>query len=104
MNVGRLDRKVTIQQVARSRDVYGGWTETWSDFAVVWASITWQTAGERLNVARETSTTKGIFYIRYMDGITDDMRIVYGGNWDIIDVVYKDRRRSIEITAEKKDS
>lgn len=103
MNVGRLDRKVTIQRVANTR-VNAGFSENWTDFAVVWASVTWQKAGERLEQARETSTTRAIFYIRYMDGITDDMRLNFqSANWDILDVVYKDRRRSIEITAEKKD-
>ena len=103
MNVGRLDRKVTIEKVVRVRDAYGQVVESWGVFKDVWASVTWQKAGEKLEQGRETATTKAIFYIRYMDGITSDMRLSFQSKkWDILDITYKDRNASIEILAQKK--
>lgn len=103
MNIGRLDRRVTIEKVVKVRDAYGQVSENWGVFKEVWASVTWQRAGEKLEQGRETSATKALFYIRYMEGITSEMRLSFQSKkWNILDVSYKDRNGSIEILAEKK--
>jgi len=78
MDPGKLRHRVTIQQNNPSQDAEGVMTENWVNLATVWASIETLQGRELLAaqaIAAEASTR---IRIRYREGITPAMRILYG--------------------------
>lgn len=84
---GRLDRVITIQQRAQSKDVDGGIVDTWSDFAAnIWAERNNSDGGEKQATRHGgVSADVGVqFTIRYISGVTEQMRVVSDGkNYNI---------------------
>jgi SPP1 family predicted phage head-tail adaptor len=99
MQIGRLDRKITIESVTETRDGVGQPTETWSTFATVWATKK-EMGGKEMMAANQTvAESAAIFTIRYLSGVTPKMRINYGGNiYDILSIAEKGRQNYLEIT------
>jgi len=105
MNIGRLDRVVTIQNFTSTQDSYGQAVQTWADWKTVYGTITFETGNEREEEERRTATTIVKFTFRSLDivGITPDYRISYGGNlYDILDILDYGRSNYTTIKAEKK--
>ncbi len=87
IQAGRLNRIITIQQRAQSRDTEGGIVDTWSDFAAnIWAERN-NSAGSEKPATRQggvSADTTVIFTIRNLPGITEQMRVVSDGkNYNI---------------------
>lgn len=79
--VGRLDRKITIQQPTyatndHNEDVISGWT----DVAEVWANVSQNQGNEQNDADRITYYETTIFTIRYRSGLNVMMRII----WDTV--------------------
>ena len=88
MRSGRLDRKIVIEQKTASLDSYGGQTFAWTTFATVWASVQPLKGRELIASQAAQSEITARFVIRYLPGVTDDMRISYGGKyWNISAVI-----------------
>jgi SPP1 family predicted phage head-tail adaptor len=77
MNIGRLDRRITIQRKTTTRDANGGEVVTWSDWKTVWASKADQGSREFRSAGALYAETTTIFGIRYLAGVTGQDRIVY---------------------------
>lgn len=77
--IGRLDRRIEIQEPAITRDSFGGETVAWVNFATVWAEYTQTAADERFQneANRELATRRARFRIRHRPGIDERMRVVY---------------------------
>ena len=56
MSIGDLRERVTLQAKHRATDGGGGFSESWSDVATVWASLDWSPGGEALH--RERTVVK----------------------------------------------
>ena len=80
MKAGQLRHRITIQQLSTTRDDYGGGVEAWADFATDIPASVQPLSGRELiaaQAAMSTVTTK--FGMRYIQGVTAAMRIVFGG-------------------------
>ncbi len=77
--IAQLRHRITIQSLARTSDGQGGWTEVWTDFKTVWAQVLPKSASQRYFSQKIEQTTTHEITIRWMDGITQEMRIDFEG-------------------------
>jgi SPP1 family predicted phage head-tail adaptor len=75
MDIGRLDRKIYIEDYTDSVNSFGERVKVWATYVQCFASKTKSGGNERLEQGRTTATNKVKFKIRYYSGITEDMRI-----------------------------
>lgn len=81
MKIGKLRHQITIQQNTRSSDGSGGYSYTWSTFATIWGSVSPPNARQRFFADRLEHNITHVVVIRYMSGITSDMRISHDGRY-----------------------
>lgn len=107
VNIGQLDRRISIKRAVVSKDDYGAAVVTWTTFATVWANM------QDALLSRAESVTQGAlkqavnqtrFRFRYLADLDSSMRIEHN------DVVYNivggpaeigDRRMYQEVMAER---
>lgn len=94
MDPGDLNRQITIQQYAATRDTFGGEVQTWANVATVWASKAHRTSREFFAAQKTNAETTDLFIIRYRSGITPKVRVIFDGKtYDIIGANDPDGRR-----------
>lgn len=103
--IGKMDRRITIQNVTESRDSFGGFTQSWATYATRWASIKYTRANENYNAQRKQELYTILFTIRRDSTtklITEKMRIQYEGNiYDIRSITERtDEHRRMYLTIE----
>lgn len=77
MRAGLMDQRITIQKAVMTRDpTFGSEVLTWQTFATVWAAVNDINSVERVNNEIRTITRVTKIQIRYIPGITADMRIL----------------------------
>ena len=102
MRSGKLDRTITIQALTATIDDYGTPTEAWADMATVRAQIVQASTEEYLRGYGETDSLAVIFRIRWLDGVTNDHRVVQDGKpLNIREVKEIGRRRGLELRCEE---
>ncbi|MAA98671.1 MAG: head-tail adaptor protein [Stappia sp.] len=80
MRAGKLDRLITLQGVTHTVDAYGTPVETWADFAPpVRAQVVQSSTDEFLQAYGETDSFAVVFRIRWLAGVTPDLRVSYEG-------------------------
>lgn len=77
-NPGDLRESVTIQQATRTADSAGGFTETWSTFAAVYASVEPLLGRTKWMAEQAMSEVTAKVRIRYLAGVTPGMQLVHG--------------------------
>lgn len=78
MKIGRLDKRITIQSSQETRIPGGKIEEVWTELVTVWASIEPLRGREFFAAAAVNAEETIRIRIRYRQGITSGMRIVYG--------------------------
>jgi len=80
MNAGDLDRLIRIEQKVEDNSFDGAGSETWELFAQAWAQVQdmLPSRGERLADGLNIATRPARVRIRYIEGVTSDMRLVMG--------------------------
>lgn len=102
MRINRLHRKIVIESLTNTTSSYGEYNTTWSTFHTCFAEVSRFGGGEKLESYKTTATNKVRFKIRYFAGITEDMRILYGGEYyDIMEIQELDRE-GLYLTCSKK--
>ncbi len=99
--IGKLDRRITIQSLTQGLGTeYGEPTETWSDWATVWANV-YMGGGREFEAARQiTAEIDTQFQIRYVSGIQETMRISYDGRlYDIYRIQEVGRHERLNLWA-----
>lgn len=79
MNPGLLNKRTTIQKFVPVDDGGGGKTGQWQTVATVWAGIKHLNGREQNKATQVVAEVTTEFKLRYLQGITPDMRIVYQG-------------------------
>lgn len=83
LNAGDLRRRVRIERRGTGTDAIGQPLDTWEEVATVWADIRGQTGMGTITRQQEgipASVERYSIRIRYRDGITAGMRVVYGAH------------------------
>lgn len=102
MRIGRMDRRVSIEQATES-NTKGSVSLSWAELDEVWAAVIEREGAESHDddqvVARRTLT----FRIRYRSDVTEKMRVKYptGGSvtYDIREVRELGRREGLDLVA-----
>ena len=105
MIIGKLDRRIEIQTATDTRNAFGEGVPGWTTTNTVWAAA--EPGGGNEGTEGEKITATGLikFTIRYIAGLDEKMRIIYGGEtYDITNISEPvlERKRVLEITAKKK--
>lgn len=76
---GNLDRRITIEQATKTRGSAGSERLTWSTLIEVWAEKRDVSARELMTSGVQLSEATTAFRIRWREGITPGMRVLYDG-------------------------
>lgn len=75
MNIGSLNRRVTIKKLTDGQDAIGQPVQTWTDVATVWANIKHKNGAETIRADQDVSIVQASIRIRYRTGVTAAMRV-----------------------------
>lgn len=83
MDIGRLDKRITIQRRSNTLDAYGQQVNQWTDIATVWANVKPIGGREKLRSMVVESLLSHTVMVRYSEALmpptlADGWRIVYG--------------------------
>lgn len=78
MRAGSLDKKVEFQSLTKSKNSFKEVVEEWNKFVEAYVSILPLRGKEYFSSKGVKSEVSHKLQMRYMDGITSDMKIVYG--------------------------
>lgn len=76
---GKLRERVTIQQATESRNALGETVLSWATFAERWASVEGVSAREAIELGQADVSVTHRVRMRYVDGMTQNMRLVWRG-------------------------
>jgi SPP1 family predicted phage head-tail adaptor len=95
ITIGELRHRVRLQALALASDGGGGYTESWSDLAEIWARVRPLTGVElTLGEQRQHRVTHEVI-IRYRPGIQPGQRLIYDGRaLYILGIVNADERNA----------
>ncbi len=80
--IGRLDQRITFQDVTLTPDGAGGQEQVWTDLEkvpTVWAQMLPGGGGERFEEQRMSAQHQVTFRIRSRDDLSERMRVVWNG-------------------------
>lgn len=103
MRAGELRQRITIQSKTVVQNSFGEEDITWTDLATVWAAVEPLRGREFLDGRMITAEITTRIRIRKMDGISPEMRVVFGSKiYDVIAVVHvEEREREIHLMCQE---
>lgn len=94
VDIGSLDRRLTIQSYSAALNVYGEETLTWSTLATVYAGIDWVDSAESEDGEQEVTGTMLVATIRHRSDINTKMQVVLDSTtYDITGITEIGRKR-----------
>lgn len=106
MNIGRLDRRITLQSLATDQSTdWNHPTQTWSDLATIWATKAPRRAAEPTEAKQVVALNVVDWYIRHRTDVDAKMRLVDadGDIYDIVSVQEVGRKQGLKLTTELRD-
>jgi SPP1 family predicted phage head-tail adaptor len=99
---GKLRERVTIQQADEARNSLGETTLSWATFTERWASVEGVTAREALGLGQlEISITHRV-RLRYVTGLTQQMRLIWRGRTlEIVSLLEHNNRSEHELICQE---
>jgi len=79
LDPGKLRERVTIQQATETRNRLGEATQSWNAYAEVWASVEGLSGREVLQSGQQQTEVSHRVRMRYVHGMTQNMRILWRG-------------------------
>lgn len=93
MKIGKLRHRVILQRKEITEDELKQQSETWVDFAYIWAAIQPLSGREYFSARQETAQVTTRITIRYLKGVTPDMRVLFNEKvYEILSVINLDER------------
>lgn len=81
MNSGLLRNKLVIEKPTVTKGAMGGSIQSWSTFKTVWGALDFSNSRKVIAAKQVNSEVIGMATIRYVTGITPDMRINHKGTY-----------------------
>ena len=107
MQIGHLDRRITLQTYSTSANSYGELIESYSDYRTVWAKVDFTGGSQSDEFDRITAISKVKFFIRNLDlaDLTEKTRISYDSKLYYIQAINEIEGRDsfLEIITEQRD-
>ena len=103
MRAGKLRHRITIEQNTPTRDALGAEVDSWSSFAVRWAAVEPLGGREFWDARRVNAERRVRFRLRYVVGVTPEMRVSFDGRvFDIQAVIdVEERNRELQLVCEE---
>jgi len=102
IRAGELRERVTVQTPAESRNPLGETVLDWTDFAEVWASVEGASVRESLLFGQQDIAVTHRVVMRYLDGLTAKMRIVWRSRvLEIVSLLEHDNRSRHELICQE---
>ena len=96
MKIGRLRHKIIIEKPTETTSDTGDVIQSWAEFATVWAEVTPLRGREYWASKQITSEITGKIKIRYLNGITQKMRVKFDSRIFNIEAVLNPNEKNIE--------
>ena len=77
MRIGKLNKRVILQSPVETRDDHGGYAESWTDVATVWAAIEPLRGQELYNAQQMNALASVKIRIRPYPGLTPKWRVIW---------------------------
>jgi len=105
MDAGKLRERVTVQQATEARNSLGETVLAWDTFAQRWASVEGVSAREALAYGQNEVTVTHKVKMRFLEGLTQRMRLQWRGRTlDIVSLLEHGNRSEHEaICKERRD-
>ena len=88
MRAGRLDQRVTVEQLVTIGDSWGGTVEAWAPLMSVWAAVEPLVGREYLAAQAAQSEVTARVTMRYRPGITAQDRVIHNGTtYNIVSLI-----------------
>lgn len=101
LSAGQLRNQIKLQAPASGEDALGQPTVGWNDVVTVWANIRHMSGSEAIRAGMEGSTVKASIRIRYREGVTPAMRVLYGSTvYRILAVLPDGGREFVDLVCE----
>lgn len=102
--IGKLDKRIQIQDYTVSKNDSGEDVLSWSTLATVWAGVEYKSGNEDFEADQKVATSQVIFTIRYTT-IKSNYRILYDADYyDILNIEGDERTRYLKIKAKKRNN
>ena len=102
--IGNLRHRITLQKPVITRDSIGQELEEWQDVATVWASIEPLSGKEYFNAQQTNSEVTTKITLRYLLGVTSQMRIIFQKHtYNILSVInFEERNIYLQLLCSEK--
>lgn len=77
MDVGQLDKRVTIERKVGTRDSSGAQRDEWQKLKTVWANVRFERGMEAIRNGKDTAVKRASVRIRKRKDIDESMRVIY---------------------------
>lgn len=99
---GELRERVTVQVASGTTNALGETVLAWSDSSAVWASVEGVSAREALLAGQQETTVSHRIRLRYLPGLTQQMRFSWRGRTlDIISLLEHNNRSEHEAVCQE---
>ena len=95
INIGKLNKRVTIKSLGTTQDALGEIVPTWSTHATVWASVVDITGKEFIAAGSTQNSVQTKIAIRYLSTVKPAMRVYYGSDIYNIEAVLGQDKKSL---------
>ena len=93
LDIGRMRERVTVQQATERRNSLGETTLEWATYATRWASVQGVSSREALELGQVDISVTHRVRMRYVDGMTHNMRLLWRGRMlEIVSLLEYDNR------------
>lgn len=101
LSAGQLRNQIKLQAPASGEDALGQPTVGWNDVVTVWANIRHMSGAEAIRAGATGSTVKASIRIRFREGVTAAMRVLYGSTaYKILAVLPDGGREFVDLVCE----
>lgn len=102
IRAGDLRNRVTLQQKTESTGDQGEPTVSWADWKTIWAQVRSLDGREFWQAQQVNSEITGEIRMRYISGVTNEMRAVHGSDvYDILAIIPSEKKDSLTLKVKK---
>ena len=103
IDAGKLRERVTVQIASGTTNTLGETVLAWSDSTSVWASVEGVSAREALTAGQQEASVTHRLRLRYLPGLTQEMRFAWRGRTlEIVSLLEHGNRSEHEAICEEK--
>lgn len=94
MDVGKLDKRITIEKKVSEKDAAGEPKDVWQKVKTIWANVRFERGMESIRNNKDTATSRISIRVRYRTDIDESMRIIFSKKiYSIISVLPDEQER-----------